>query len=61
MTNPSQHSSKSTPNIYLPHGINIRLIEAQGMRWIGGVVCNVTGYAVREFQDPGCHETVNVI
>jgi len=29
--------------------------------WIGGVVCRVTEYTVRELRDPAYHEMVNMI
>ena len=61
MTNPSQHSNESTLNVSLPHVVNIRLIGALDMLWIGGVVFSFTGHAVREFRDPSCHEMVDVI
>ena len=61
MTNPSQHSKETTRNVFLPHRIDIRLVRASDVLWIGGVVCRVTGYTVREFRDPACHEMVSVM
>ena len=61
MTNPSQHSSKSTRNTSALRGIKKRLIEAPDKLWVGGVIRKVTRHTVREFRNPGCHEMVNVI
>ena len=49
-----------TGNTLHPHVIDIRLVFALDMLWIGGVVFFAKGYTVREFRYPACHEMVNV-
>ena len=61
MTNPSYHDMKVTRNASNLHGINIRLVYAPDMLWIGGVIYRVTEHTVREFRDPPFYEMVNVI
>ena len=61
MTNPGQHDFKMTRNTSIPHGINKRFISAPDMLRIEELVWDITEHAVREFRDPACHETVNVI
>jgi len=61
MTNPSQHNIEMTTDTFNPHGINIRLVCALGMLWIGGLVFEATKHTDREFRDPCFHEMVNVI
>ena len=50
--------TRDTSNL---HGINIRLMYAPDMLWIGGVILGITEHTVRELRDPSCHEMVNVI
>ena len=52
---------KVTRNTSNLHGINIRLMYAPDMLWIGGVIYRVTEYTVREFRGPPFYEMVNVI
>ena len=61
MTNPSHHNIKAIRNAPNLLGINIRLMYALDMLWIGGLVSSVTEHTIREFGNSPCHEMVNVI
>ena len=61
MTNPWQHSIKITRDVFSPHGINIRLMFAPDVLWIGGVVWGGHRHTKREFRYSACDDMVKVI
>jgi len=61
VTDPRQHGVEMAWNTFIPHGINVCLVCALGVLWIGGLVLNATGHTVRELRDPACNKVVNEI
>ena len=61
MTNPRQHGMKVARNAFISNGIDVRVMCAPGMLWIGGLVRGATGRTIREFRYPAFHKMVNVI
>ena len=49
VTNPRQESVEVATNTFLPHGVIIRVVLAQDVLWVGGVVWDATAHTVREF------------
>ena len=52
MTNLGQHSVKTARNALISHGVDVRLMCALQVPWVGSVVPGVVRHTVREFRDP---------
>ena len=61
VVNLGQHCVKTTLNTFIPHRINVRLMLALSVLWVGGVVYHRAWHTVREFRDPLFNEMVNVV